>query len=197
MTLQHSIKKVMTRKYIPLLCLVSGFGALAVPSFAQSASLRIDTTRSEIRDQYGNVIGSSFEIKVEGNASFEDKMQTIENYKTMFYTREIGLTSSEAERFWPIYNEYFKKMDEIFQKKNTLMKQLFSSERLMETLSDKEVKNLLDAYLSCIEKESALHTEYYKKFLTAMPAKKVARYYQAEQQFKQILLQNLHRRNRY
>ncbi|MDR0694833.1 MAG: hypothetical protein LBF81_06010 [Prevotellaceae bacterium] len=183
----------MTKKYITLLCLVSGFSA-ATPLFAQS--YRIDSTRSVIRDQQGNIIGSTFglEFRLEGN-SYETRMQQIQSYKVAFFTNSIGLTPIEAAQFWPLYNEYFKKREGLIDRKNKLLYQI-SSPQTLEAVSDGELKALLDAYILCIEQDAALQKEYFKKFILILPSKKVARYYHADQLFKEILLQILSR-NRY
>lgn len=184
----------MTKKYITLLCLVSGFSA-ATPLFAQSYRIE-DTTRFIIRDQQGNIIGSSigFEFRLEGN-SYETRMQQIQSYKVAFFTNTIGLTPAEAAQFWPLYNEYFKKREGLIDRKNKLLYQL-SSPQTLESVSDGELKALLDAYILCIEQDADLQKEYYKKFALILPSKKVARYYQADQLFKEMLLQTLSR-NRY
>jgi hypothetical protein len=165
-----------------------------MPSLAQSN--RLDTaTRSVIRDPFGNIItGFGFEIHLEGN-SYETRMQQIQSHKVAFFTNNIGLLPDEAVQFWPLYNEYFNKRERLIDRKNKLLFQL-SSQQTLESVSEKEINALLDAYLHCIEQDAALQKEYYKKFALILPAKKVARYYQADQLFKEILLQTISR-NRY
>ncbi len=36
--------------------------------------------------------------------------EKIEAIKVAYITKELSLTSSEAEKFWPVYNEYFKEL---------------------------------------------------------------------------------------
>jgi hypothetical protein len=183
----------MIQKYITLVCLVSGLSA--TPALAQVMS--IDTTiRSTTRDQQGNVVSSQFNFKMWTNESGpQSKLDQIQSQKIAFFTNEIGLTASEAERFWPMYNELFQKREAFNTQKNKLLRQL-SSEATIAAISEKELKALLDSYLICIERDAELQMEYYKKFATILPAKKVARFYIAEQLFIQILLQNMIR-NRY
>ena len=33
-------------------------------------------------------------------------MEKLNNYKIGFFTKKLNLTSGEAEKFWPVYNEY-------------------------------------------------------------------------------------------
>lgn len=36
--------------------------------------------------------------------------EKIEAIKVAYITRELNLTADEAQRFWPVYNEYFKEL---------------------------------------------------------------------------------------
>jgi hypothetical protein len=36
--------------------------------------------------------------------------EKVEAIKVAYITKELNLTSSEAEKFWPVYNEYFKEL---------------------------------------------------------------------------------------
>ena len=40
----------------------------------------------------------------------QDKHEKIRAFKTAYLTEQLSLTSSEAEKFWPVYNEYENKM---------------------------------------------------------------------------------------
>ena len=40
-------------------------------------------------------------------------LEKLNSYKIGFFTKKLNLTSAEAEKFWPVYNEYQKQ-------KNTL-----------------------------------------------------------------------------
>ena len=41
------------------------------------------------------------------------QLERIKAFKTGYLTQELDLSSAEAEKFWPIYNEYEKKMFEL------------------------------------------------------------------------------------
>jgi hypothetical protein len=112
-----------------------------------------------------------------------------------FFTNNIELTPAEAAQFWPLYNEYFKKRENLLDRKNKLLFQL-SSQQTLENVTEKEIKALLDAYMMCVEQDAVLQKDYFKKFALILPAKKVARYYQSDQLFKEMLLQTISR-NRY
>jgi len=58
-------------------------------------------------------------------------------------------------------------------------------------LSDKEVEQLVDNEITFRQKEIDLQKEYHIKFKGILPIKKVAKLYEAEEQFKRYLLNEL------
>jgi hypothetical protein len=43
--------------------------------------------------------------------------QQIEAVKVAFITQKLNLSSSQAEKFWPLYNNYQREMREIFKQR--------------------------------------------------------------------------------
>jgi hypothetical protein len=41
---------------------------------------------------------------------FEKKLQTIQAIKETYFNKELNLTDSEKESFWPVYNKYFTEL---------------------------------------------------------------------------------------
>jgi len=48
---------------------------------------------------------------------FKEKREQIKAMKVAFLTTELDLTSSEAEKFWPLYNTYDDKQFELRHQK--------------------------------------------------------------------------------
>jgi hypothetical protein len=160
-----------------------------LPLSAQNGGVRIDTSRTVIRDANGNIIGGTFEIWMEG--SFESRKERLKSQKVAFFSNNINFTAKEAEKFWPVYNEYYEKREILTVERDKTLRQLANFENMV---NDKEVKALLDAYTSSFTKESELFQEYYKKFSAILSPKKVIRLYITEEQFKQMLLRTLRSR---
>ena len=170
-------------KMLKLVCAAS-LAIAALPLSAQN--FRIDTTRTVIRDTRGNVVGEGFDIRVEG--SFESRHDKLKSQKVAYFSNNIDLSSREAEKFWPVYNEYNNQRETISQERNKVLRQLSNAENME---NDKEVKALLDSYTACVTKEAELFRKYYQKFLEILPPKKVVRLYITEEQFKQMLLRSI------
>ena len=102
--------------------------------------------------------------------------------KVAFLTEEIDLTESEAQVFWPIYNEIQKSERDSFE----AVKKAYDAmaKGVEEKKSSKEMEKLVKAYIDAKEKNEGIETKYLNKLLKVLPAEKVARYYVAEEQFR-------------
>jgi len=121
-------------------------------------------------------------------AQNSDKKEKIESFKVAFITQKLNLTTKEAQQFWPIYNEYLDKMETL---KNARKKELRSSSISIENYTDKELESMLDNEFLSKEKEVELSKEYFNKFKTSIPLKKVILLYKAEDEFKRELLRQI------
>ena len=102
--------------------------------------------------------------------------------KVAFLTEEIDLTESEAQVFWPIYNEIQKSQRDGFE----AVKDAYDAmaKGVEEKKSGKEMEKLVKAYIDAKEKNEGIETKYLNKLLKVLPAEKVARYYVAEEKFR-------------
>ena len=102
--------------------------------------------------------------------------------KVAFLTEEIDLSESEAQVFWPIYNEIQKAQRESFE---NVKKAYDAMEKgVAEKKSGKEMEKLVRAYVDAKDQSDGIETKYLNKLLKALPAEKVARYFLAEEKFR-------------
>ncbi len=109
-------------------------------------------------------------------------------YKIGFFTKKLNLTSKEAEDFWPVYNEFQGKKNEIQKERVRLNRSTLQNSA---TMSDKEFTEVGDKLISLQTDESNLAVEYHKRFKEILPPVKVLRLYQAENQYRIQLLNEL------
>ena len=102
--------------------------------------------------------------------------------KVAFLTEEIDLTESEAQVFWPIYNEIQKSQREGFEAVKNAYDAMVKG--VEEKKGSKEMEKLVKAYIDAKEKNEGIETKYLNKLMKALPAEKVARYYVAEEKFR-------------
>jgi hypothetical protein len=115
-------------------------------------------------------------------------LEKLNTYKIGFFTKRLNLTSQEAERFWPVYNDYQAQKNLIQLEKLKLIRTFNQGEG---TLSDSQVSEIGDKLIGCVTQESALAITLHKKLKEVLPPGKVIKFYQAENQYKAQLLNEL------
>jgi hypothetical protein len=121
-------------------------------------------------------------------AAQNPNLEKLNNYKIGFFTKRLNLTSEEAEKFWPVYNEYQGKRN-LIQLEKLKINRNFNQNG--STLSDNQLVEMGDKYVDCLVQESALAVAFHKKLREVLPPSKVIMYYQAENQYKAQLLNEL------
>ena len=117
----------------------------------------------------------------------QSKAEYIKAQKIAFISTELALTPEEAEKFWPIYNEYDAKMDEIRKERKGYMKEL----KTINELSADRAYELTELMLGLDVKEANLRKEYLSKFAEVLDKKKAAKVFYAEEKFKRELLKEI------
>ncbi len=122
-------------------------------------------------------------------ASGSERVQAL---KVAYITKALDLTSAEAEKFWPIYNEYQ-------DKREVVRKQLQADYKIIREQADKlsteELTRIADEEVALKVKDAELLTEMHEKLKKVLPPKKLAQLYVAEDDFKKVLIDILTKEN--
>ncbi len=122
----------------------------------------------------------------------QGKGEKVEQLKIAYFTKELNLTSLEAEKFWPIYNEMDKKIKTLRKDRRKTIKEL---EAGGDTLSVEVVKKNTNSIFDNEIAEITLKKEYYSKIGTAIGYKKATKVYKVERDFNRELLNRLKSEN--
>jgi len=136
-------------------------------------------------------VGLTLNLQAQQRSNLFKNNDKIKALKTAYITEALDLTPKEAEKFWPIYNQYDKKiMDLRFKKIHDLRNKMRTKENF-DALSEKEAQNILVSFLnierSILDEKSNLN----KQLLKVISAKKILKLYRAEDSFNRRLLQRL------
>ncbi|MGQ7870828.1 hypothetical protein [Sunxiuqinia sp. sy24] len=127
----------------------------------------------------------------------DDWMQKIRAEKIAFLTTKLELTPDEAQKFWPVYNEFEEKRFDIHMQRRHMERQTMDE---LEGLNENELKKISNDFIGLFQKEADLMKEYNDKFFKALPAKKVVKFYDMENDFRSHMLkeyrQKQHKGNR-
>ncbi|MEZ4909497.1 MAG: hypothetical protein R2774_01415 [Saprospiraceae bacterium] len=115
----------------------------------------------------------------------ERVVERIKSQKVAFISEKLKLTEAEAQRFWPIYNDYQSQMMDL---KDELQM------RPDPNMTDAEAEKLMNNFLAMREKEIQLQRLYIQKFKTAISPKKIAMLYRAEKEFKEEMVSKIKER---
>ncbi|MDP2113283.1 MAG: hypothetical protein Q8K69_04425 [Bacteroidota bacterium] len=119
-----------------------------------------------------------------------EMFEKIKAEKISFFTSKLDLKPTEAQAFWPVYNELEKKRFDI-------KRQIHEFERMSDEdfakLSDSEIEKLTNNYIGSFEKEALLLKDYNKQFLKILPKKKVLMMYRTENEFRSHLIREYKR----
>jgi Spy/CpxP family protein refolding chaperone len=110
--------------------------------------------------------------------------------KKLIVAKYMELTDSEAQKFWPVYEEYQKDLQKLNERLRSLL-QSYAAEYQSNSLSDDKAKKLLDEWIALDKDEASHRKTYAAKVLKVLPAKKSARYLQIENEFRMLLKYDL------
>jgi Spy/CpxP family protein refolding chaperone len=129
----------------------------------------------------------SFNFYAQGER-FKEKREQIKAMKVAFLTSELNLTSSEAEKFWPIYNTFDDKQFELrHQKMKGYFKRMQNDE--LDKLSEKEAAALLNQIEDSEEDLFNLRKKFIINLKDILPSAKIIKLKKAEEDFNRKLLQ--------
>jgi hypothetical protein len=110
--------------------------------------------------------------------------------KKLVVGANIELTESEAQRFWPLYEDYQRDLQKINQRIVALIER-YAADYRNKSLTDEKAKPLIDEAVSIEQAEAQLKKAYVPKLSKVLPAKKVARYMQIENKIRAIVKYDL------
>ncbi len=131
-------------------------------------------------------------------ASYQDARraneQKIESLKVAFLTQEIGLTTDEAQRFWPIYNDIKEEQDKLYDEKKKLMYDMGVN---FASTSDAEAQVYVDRMFEMEEKLNESHFEARnRKIIKIIGPKRFLILKKSEREFRVKLIKEYRGRSR-
>lgn len=107
--------------------------------------------------------------------------------KVAYLTRELGLSPQEAEKFWPVYNEFENRREDLRHR----MRDLMDERETGGYGSDERANTALDEWMSLREQELQLEKNFRKSMTGILPSRRLVVLHQAEREFQRELLKRL------
>lgn len=119
-------------------------------------------------------------------AQQRDPREQIEAAKIALITERLALTPEQAQKFWPIYNEYSQKQ-ELIRREFTQAKGNFNA----QTASEEDNKRLLALGMKTKEQTLELEKVYSDRLLQVINNRQMLSLRKAESDFKVMILNRL------
>jgi Spy/CpxP family protein refolding chaperone len=119
----------------------------------------------------------SLTAQAQAPASQQDRLNQLENAKIAYLTDKVSLTQEQAQKFWPVYNDFTTKRREL----NRQQRQLRTTSP--DGLTDQQIRANLNQALDLREQEVKLERDYFNKFQKILSIRQVGTLYSAERDF--------------
>ncbi len=117
-----------------------------------------------------SIAGAAIAQEQQPDPKDEEKIQTLE---IAFISRKLNLTTDEAQKFWPVYNEYKRDMRQVMiAQKNNPHKDVIDNEQ-----------RIID-----------VRKKYRDRFVGVIGQPRMNKFFQAEREFRGVLLNQLKNR---
>lgn len=122
---------------------------------------------------------------------FEKYMEKYKAEKVAFITEKLNLTVEEAQKFWPAYNEYENKRNELIKSKR-----MDGRGRGHQDMTSAEMEKMVDNKIEQELQLAQLKLEFHKKVKKLIPIEKVVGLYRAENEFMNHMLNRIRENGR-
>jgi outer membrane lipoprotein-sorting protein len=121
--------------------------------------------------------------------SRQERFQKIQNYKISFLTGKLDLSPEQAQKFWPLYNQYDAERNKLRHQTR-----IFRDDKLA-SVSDQDLRDKLTTRLAVQQNILDLDKAYMDRFLKVITVRQLAVLYRSEEEFTRILLKKLEGEN--
>jgi len=124
--------------------------------------------------------------------NIEDRIERLKALRVAYISEKLSLTTEEAQRFWPVFNQFDDKMDDLHKQKRQLLFKLRPENA--SKLSEKETTALMDEDDRLEQEIQNNRKQLVKNLQGVIPNQKILMLRQIEVEFKQKLLHQMKNR---
>jgi hypothetical protein len=114
------------------------------------------------------------------------RISQLDNAKIAFITSRLTLSQDQAQRFWPLYNEFVAKRRELNRTARLLRRDATSA-----GLSDAQLRDNFTQDFAIRQQQLNLEKDYFERVQKVLALRQVAQLYQAERDFTKEVLQRV------
>lgn len=114
------------------------------------------------------------------------RLNQLDNAKIAFITSRLTLSQDQAQRFWPVYNEFSSKRRD-FNRAARLLRRDASN----QGLSDAQLRDNFNQDFALRQQQLNLEKEYFERLQKVLTLRQVAQLYQADRDFTKEVLKRV------
>ena len=122
--------------------------------------------------------------------------EKVRSLKIAYITQELELTSKEAEKFWPIYNEYEKKIKGLERNERLKVRTIIKESKGYKNLNDNQAEEILNRIYKIERQILDTKNEMDQELSKVISKKKILRLKHIEREFVRNLMNKLRSRKR-
>lgn len=122
--------------------------------------------------------------------------EKVRSLKIAYITQELELTTKEAEKFWPVYNEYDRKIRGLERNERMKVRTITKESNGYKNLTDNQASEILNRIYKIERQILDTKKEMDQKLSKAISKKKILRLKHIEREFVRNLMHKLRSRKR-
>jgi len=122
--------------------------------------------------------------KAAGQLTSAEWLARIQSDKKGIVTKSMDLTTAEAAKFWPLYEQFERELALPRSAANRAILDLIAADG---TLTDANAKRLVEQVQGAALEEARLNQKHFKQLLKVLPALRAARYMQIESKLQAVV----------
>jgi hypothetical protein len=115
------------------------------------------------------------------------RLNQLDNARIAFITSRLTLSQDQAQRFWPVYNEFTAKRREL----NRTARQLRLATTNNAALTDAQLRDNFTQDFGIRQQQLNLDKDYFERAQKVLSLRQLAQLYQAERDFTKEVLQRV------
>lgn len=121
-----------------------------------------------------------------GRVGQPGRLGQLDNAKIAFITSRLSLTQDQAQRFWPLYNEFVSKRRDLNRQAR-----LVRRDAVNPALTDAQLRDYFTQDFSLRQQQLDLEKNYFERVQKVLSLRQVAQLFQAERDFTKEVLQHV------
>lgn len=120
----------------------------------------------------------TFQVTGQNKEKHREKIKAL---KTAYITEGLNLTPQEAQKFWPVYNDFEKKRRALYRREHADIQSI-------ECYTEEKAKNKLQEYVDIEREDYLIKKKFYEDLRKILPATRILQLKKVEDEFNRKLL---------